>query len=75
MLLAEYTNTKDIIFGAVITGRNVSLGEIDRLVGPVIATVPSRVVISANSTVFEFLQQLQNQAVDTIMHQHLDFYV
>ncbi|KAK2601699.1 hypothetical protein QQS21_004774 [Conoideocrella luteorostrata] len=66
VLAAQYTNSSDIAFGATVSGRQAPIPGIEGIVGPTIATVPIRVRVDWNRTVDEYMQQLQNQAIEMI---------
>ncbi|KAI8833232.1 hypothetical protein BJ741DRAFT_566300 [Chytriomyces cf. hyalinus JEL632] len=57
--LRRFTNLKDIVFGQVISGRDVNLQGVDRILGPTINTVPCRVQINESLMIHEFLQAIQ----------------
>ncbi|KAJ4389992.1 hypothetical protein N0V93_007465 [Gnomoniopsis smithogilvyi] len=64
LLLAQYTNSDDVKYGATVSGRNAAVAGIDRMAGPTIATVPVRVKFDwAQTTVKSLMQQVQQQAV------------
>lgn len=66
VLLSRYCDTQDIIFGAPVSGRNAPVIGIDEIVGPTLTTVPVRVLLDNRQTVADFLQTVQQQAVDMI---------
>lgn len=66
-----FGNTLDVVFGAMVSGRDTNLAGIEGIVGPTIATVPVRVKVDSSNTVFAFLSQVQNDAIDMIPHAHL----
>ncbi|MGG2092648.1 amino acid adenylation domain-containing protein [Bacillus sp. S13(2024)] len=65
ILLQRYTNQDDIVFGKVVSGRNVELKDIDKMVGLFINTIPVRVKTDRNDTFLELLTSLQNQALES----------
>ncbi|KAI9709702.1 MAG: NRPS [Bogoriella megaspora] len=66
LLLAHYTNSSDVLFGATVSGRHAAVPGIDLIPGPTIATVPIRVLLDRNMSVQDFQTGLQTQAVDMI---------
>lgn len=70
LLMARYSDSNDIVFGAIVAGRNVSVPDIDRIAGPTINAVPVRVKISDAEAVTEFSRRLQRQFVNMIDFQH-----
>ncbi|KAJ5516873.1 hypothetical protein N7527_008433 [Penicillium freii] len=65
ILLASYTNTDDVKYGATVSGRQAPVPDIERIAGPTIATVPVRVKLNWDQTVDNLLQQVQRQMVET----------
>ncbi|VUC30158.1 unnamed protein product [Clonostachys rosea] len=70
ILLASYSNSEDIIFGATVSGRQAPISGIERIAGPTIGTVPIRVRFDQSISVDDFQKQLQLQALDIINHEH-----
>ncbi|KAI8226930.1 Nonribosomal peptide synthetase 1 [Colletotrichum sp. SAR 10_86] len=66
LMISHFSKSDDVLFGATVSGRNAPLEDIDNIEGPTIATVPVKVSISKNSTVLEFLRQVQDQATAMI---------
>ncbi|KGO62069.1 protein of unknown function DUF4009 [Penicillium expansum] len=62
ILLAQYTNSPDVIFGATVTGRHQTVPGIERIAAPTIATVPLRIRWSWEDGLQDLLQQVQTQA-------------
>ncbi len=65
LLQGRYTNSDDVIFGAVVSGRPASLRGIEQAVGLFINTLPVRARISRDAVVLEWLHALQIQQVET----------
>ncbi|KAF2443243.1 putative nonribosomal peptide synthase [Karstenula rhodostoma CBS 690.94] len=63
-LLSWYTDSPDVVFGVVSSGRQASVPRIEDVAGPTIATVPFRVLVEG--TVDGLLNQVQQQATDMI---------
>ena len=70
ILLSYYTGCEDVVYGESLMGRDVPVDNMLAMLGPTLATVPSRTLVKPNSTVREFLQQLHEMATDLIPHQH-----
>ncbi|OJJ46579.1 hypothetical protein ASPZODRAFT_117155 [Penicilliopsis zonata CBS 506.65] len=71
LTVSQYTNTKDIIFGMISTGRGIQVMGVEELVACTIATFPALVVIDQTQTVTEALRATENRSIDTIPHEHL----
>jgi amino acid adenylation domain-containing protein/non-ribosomal peptide synthase protein (TIGR01720 family) len=61
-LLSQYTGSTDVVFGAVVFGRNAPVVGIDDVIGPTIATVPIRVQVPIDETVGDYLRRVQREA-------------
>ncbi|KAL4747877.1 hypothetical protein BDW72DRAFT_196305 [Aspergillus terricola var. indicus] len=70
LLLSFYADSQDIIFGTTLSGRNGDVPGIDKMVAPLITTVPMRVQLASALSVADFLHQVQQQATDMIPHEH-----
>nr|XP_036577763.1 NRPS protein [Colletotrichum truncatum]KAF6784822.1 NRPS protein [Colletotrichum truncatum] len=66
-----FSSTSDVVFGTMVSGRSARLTGIENIVGPTIATVPTRVKLDSAQTIFELLRQVQEQSVDMIPHEQL----
>ena len=64
ILLASYTNSNDVIFGATTSGRQTPIPDIEHITGPTIATTPVRVKLDWHQTVAQLEEQIQGQAID-----------
>ncbi|KAB5554579.1 hypothetical protein GE09DRAFT_1203703 [Coniochaeta sp. 2T2.1] len=69
LLLATYTNSSDIKYGATVSGRGAAVPGIEDIAAPTIATLPVRVRVDWNQTMQDFQQQLQQQMVDMTEHE------
>ncbi|KAF2716895.1 acetyl-CoA synthetase-like protein [Polychaeton citri CBS 116435] len=63
-LLARSTSSAEAVLGAVVSGRQANVTSIERIAGPMVATVPVRVKLNAKSRLDELLQQVQTQAAE-----------
>nr|POF18067.1 nonribosomal peptide synthetase dtxs1 [Quercus suber] len=67
IVLALYNDdTDDITFDAAVAGRQAPVASIERMVGPVISTVPVRVRLSGQQLVAEYLRDIQTQGAEMI---------
>jgi len=51
LLLAHYSGTDDVVFGAVVAGRPAELAGVEGMVGPFINTLPVRIGVEWNAKV------------------------
>ncbi|WP_046227794.1 non-ribosomal peptide synthetase, partial [Paenibacillus dauci] len=59
ILLQRYSNTNDVIFGAVVSGRPPEMDNIEQMMGMFINTLPIRITSRSEQTVIELLQEVQ----------------
>lgn len=72
ILTARYTDSNDVIFGAMVTGRQAPLVGLDRMIAPLINAVPVRVKIDPKDTIDRLLQNVQTQAITTIGYEQTE---
>ena len=70
VVLSSYGNSKDVVFGETLSGRDIPVSGVASIAGPLITTVPVSVSVNLQQRISEFLQQMQAQAADIIPHQH-----
>lgn len=70
LVASQYINTDDIIFGETLTGRNAPIVGAEEIEGPMITTVPIRVRVDREAAVVDYLQEIQEQTVVQIQHEH-----
>ncbi|KAJ5674924.1 AMP-dependent synthetase/ligase [Penicillium maclennaniae] len=71
IVLARYTDAENILYGLTLSGRDVPVPGIERVMGPTITTVPMNVHLDGEMLVQTFLQQQQDQNVEMMNHQHV----
>ncbi|MGE6367491.1 condensation domain-containing protein, partial [Bacillus paramycoides] len=62
MLLQKYSNSNDVVFGSVVSGRPTEILGIEKIVGIFINTVPVRVQNEGSVTVKELIKNVQHQS-------------
>ena len=62
--LQKYSGSEDIIYDKVISGRSITLKNIEKTVGLFINTVPVRIKNEENSTLADLLKEIQNQTIN-----------
>ncbi|KAI2614797.1 non-ribosomal peptide synthase [Hypoxylon fragiforme] len=70
LLVSTYTASNDVIIGETLTGRNAPIPGVEQIEGPMIATIPVRVSVDRRATVQEYLQEIHDQSVAGIPHEH-----
>ena len=71
LVTAFYSNTDDVIFGEILTGRDAPVDGIEDIVGPTITIVPTRFQLDRNLSVEEYLSKSQKELAATIPHQFI----
>jgi amino acid adenylation domain-containing protein/thioester reductase-like protein/non-ribosomal peptide synthase protein (TIGR01720 family) len=61
ILLSKYVRQADVVFGGVVSGRNIALSGIENMVGTFINTLPIRVQLKPHETIKEFMKRFQTQ--------------
>jgi amino acid adenylation domain-containing protein len=69
LLCSYHSNSSDVVFGTVVSGRKVPVAGIERLAGPTIATVPLRVKIDEDDNVWRLLNSVQKQTTEMIPYE------
>jgi hypothetical protein len=73
LVLAAETHTQDLVFAQIVSGRNLPVPDIDRIVGPCINYIPVRVTLQPIWTCSELLRHVQAQHIRTMPHDAVDF--
>lgn len=61
LMISQYSDSTDVLFGLVLSGRNASMEGIESVTGPTITTVPMRFRVNSSNSVGDELQRLQEQ--------------
>lgn len=72
ILTARYTDTEDVVFGAMVTGRQAPIPGIDRMIAPLINAVPVRVKFDPKKSVDCLLSSIQEQSVNMIAYEQTE---
>jgi len=64
LLLSRYSGERDVVFGAIVSGRPAALTGVDAMVGLFINMLPVRVIVSPALRVRDWLRQLQAYLVE-----------
>ncbi|WP_230585214.1 condensation domain-containing protein, partial [Paenibacillus polymyxa] len=63
VVLQRYNNSRDVVFGSVVSGRSADIPGIDKMIGLFINTVPVRVHSEKDMTFAALMKQIQEQAL------------
>ena len=70
LLLSCYSHQKDVLFGTTVSGRPADLPGVESIVGLFINTLPVRVRIRRDESLFTWLQELQHQQVEARQYEY-----
>ncbi|KOP70464.1 hypothetical protein AMS59_19725, partial [Lysinibacillus sp. FJAT-14745] len=70
VVLQKYNNVTDVVFGKVVSGRNVEVKGIEEMVGLFINTIPVRVTTNKEETLLELILNLQKQALKSTQYDY-----
>ena len=68
--ISQYTNSWDVVFGLVVSGRDVPIRGIESMAGPTISTVPLRLRMQPDSTVADTLLAIQDRTAQRLPFAH-----
>jgi amino acid adenylation domain-containing protein len=71
VLLNRYCGTDDVAFGITVSGRPYELTGVESMVGLLINTLPVRLQMSPEETVFSCFQKLQSKVAEIREHEHV----
>ena len=73
LTLAQLSGRSDIVFGNLISGRNVAVDGVESIVGPCLNIVPVRIRLEPTWTALDLLRRIQNQQVASMPFESLGF--
>jgi amino acid adenylation domain-containing protein/thioester reductase-like protein/non-ribosomal peptide synthase protein (TIGR01720 family) len=68
IILQRYTNSDDVVFGAVVSGRPHDMAGVENMVGLFINTLPVRVKSDGNRVFAELLHEIQQAGLESERH-------
>ncbi|KAL2915571.1 hypothetical protein HK105_204973 [Polyrhizophydium stewartii] len=68
--LRKFTRSHDVVFGEVLANRDIAVAGADRIVGPLLNTVPCRVVLDDTARAADLVASLQAQHGAVLSHSH-----
>lgn len=69
LVLSQLTDTNDVVFGLILSGRNADINGIESIVGPSVTTVPMRFKLDRDQSLSAELRRLQTQLSETVSHE------
>lgn len=73
IVLARRLATKDVVFGEVVSGRNLGLPNADRIFGPTWQYIPFRVPFKSHWTYRDLLNFVQQQHIESAAYEGMGF--
>lgn len=70
ILAAQTMDSDDVVFGAILTGRNASTPKVESIAGPTITTVPVRLKVDDSQQLSHFLEGVHEHAVGMMPYEH-----
>ncbi|MCL1936227.1 MAG: amino acid adenylation domain-containing protein [Defluviitaleaceae bacterium] len=70
IILQNYNNSHDVVFGKTVSGRDANLKGIDNTIGLFINTIPVRVKTDKDIEILDLWKNTQKQANDSISYQY-----
>ena len=64
MVLSKYNDSDTVVFGVVLTGRNLPIAGVDDGIGPLINTLPLHVCLDRTWTMAEYMRQIFRSLVE-----------
>jgi amino acid adenylation domain-containing protein len=73
LVLARRLATRDVVFGEVVTGRNIGVPNADRIFGPTWQYIPFRVPFTSTWTYLDLLNFVQHQHIESAAYEGMGF--
>jgi len=70
LLLAHYSGTDDVVFGAVVAGRPAELAGVEGMVGPFINTLPVRIGVKWEAEIWEWIGEVQAAQMEARQYEY-----
>ncbi|KAK5673736.1 hypothetical protein LTS12_029761, partial [Elasticomyces elasticus] len=71
LTLSQYSGSNDVVFGLILSGRNVDVPGIEEIMGPTMTTVPFRIQLQRTMRVHDLLRAVQEESAATLPFEHL----
>ncbi|KAG0156359.1 hypothetical protein PDIDSM_3537 [Penicillium digitatum] len=71
LVLSSVSGSADVVFGHVISGRNIPQINIEQVVGPCLNILPTRVIIDPSSSLSDLLDTVQAQHTAHMAHESM----
>lgn len=74
LLLSRYTGDREVVFGTTVATRPAEIPDVERIVGPLLNTIPLRVEVDGRARVDAWLKELQAVTLRDREHAHEPLY-
>ncbi|KAF5243264.1 hypothetical protein FANTH_8273 [Fusarium anthophilum] len=64
LVMSSFSDCKTVVFGALLSGRNIPIANSDKVIGPLITSLPLYIFVDPDATVQEFLTSLFRSLLD-----------
>lgn len=68
VLLAKYNRSEEVLFGKMVSGREIPLAGIEQMIGMFVNTIPVRMSVSGKERFLAYMKQVQEQSNESMMH-------
>lgn len=72
IILSGFSGNEDVCFGTLASGRDVAVGGIHEIAGPLINMIITRSHLNNKSTIVDTLHQMHANWIESLAHQHSD---
>jgi amino acid adenylation domain-containing protein len=73
LVLSQRLGLRDVVFGEVVSGRNIGAPNADRIFGPTWQYIPFRVPFNSSWTYLDLLNFVQHQHIDSAAYESMGF--
>ncbi|KAJ4290804.1 hypothetical protein N0V90_009999 [Kalmusia sp. IMI 367209] len=73
LVLSQLSRENDVVFGQLVSGRNVPVHQAERILGCCVNIIPVRVAMAEITTALDLLQQVQNNYASALSYETTDF--
>jgi len=70
IVLGRYNRVRDVVFGAVVSGRSAEIEGVETMIGLFINTIPVRIAYQPDTTLHQLLRKIQDQAIESEPFHH-----
>lgn len=68
LILSKYNNISDVVFGSIVSGRNVAVNQVEDMVGLLINMIPIRISHQKDDTFTKLIGKVQAEYLESLNH-------